>query len=74
MERPPQFFMVSRIPTELTSSSSSTNATNSSNPQASLKAPFPHRLAKGKKGKSTVEILDIFKKVSVNIHLLDAIK
>ena len=39
-----------------------------------LKAPFPHRLAKGKKGKSTGEIFEIFKQVSVNIHLLNAIK
>ena len=38
------------------------------------KAPFPQRLAKGKKGKSTCEILEIFKQVSVNIPLLDAIK
>ena len=38
------------------------------------KAPFPQRLAKGKKGKSTGEILEIFKQVSVNIFLLDAIK
>ncbi|KAH9745636.1 hypothetical protein KPL70_004147 [Citrus sinensis] len=38
------------------------------------KAPFPQRLAKGKKGKSTGEILEIFKQVSVNIPLLGAIK
>ena len=38
------------------------------------KAPFPQRLAKEKKGKSTGEILEIFKQVSVNIPLLDAIK
>ncbi|KAH9724538.1 hypothetical protein KPL70_007523 [Citrus sinensis] len=38
------------------------------------KAPFPQRLTKGKKGKSTGEILEIFKQVSVNIPLLDAIK
>ncbi|KAH9671201.1 hypothetical protein KPL70_017267 [Citrus sinensis] len=38
------------------------------------KAPFPQRLVKGKKGKSTGEILEIFKQVSVNIPLLDAIK
>ena len=38
------------------------------------KAPFPQRLAKGKKGKSTSEILEIFKQVSVNIPLLDDIK
>ena len=38
------------------------------------KVPFPQRLAKGKKGKSTGEILEIFKQVSVNIPLLDAIK
>ena len=38
------------------------------------KALFPQRLAKGKKGKSTGEILEIFKQVSVNIPLLDAIK
>ena len=30
------------------------------------KAPFPQRLTKGKKGKSTGEILEIFKQVSVN--------
>ena len=39
-----------------------------------LKAPFPQTLAKGKKGKSIGEILEIFKQVSVNIPLLDAIK
>ena len=39
-----------------------------------LKAPFPQRLAKGHKGKSTGEIFEIFKHVSVNIHLLDTIK
>ena len=45
------------------------------NPQEyAPKAPFPQRLAKGKKGKSTDEILEIFKQVSVNIPLLDAIK
>ena len=38
------------------------------------KAPFPQRLDKGKKRKSTGEILEIFKQVSVNIPLLDAIK
>ncbi|KAH9735065.1 hypothetical protein KPL71_017621 [Citrus sinensis] len=38
------------------------------------KAPFPQRLAKGKKGKSTGEILEIFKQVSVNIPLLNVIK
>ena len=38
------------------------------------KVPFPQRLAKGKKGKFTGEILEIFKQVSVNIPLLDAIK
>ncbi|KAK9185186.1 hypothetical protein WN943_025540 [Citrus x changshan-huyou] len=38
------------------------------------KAPFPQRLAKEKKEKSTGEILEIFKPVSVNIPLLDAIK
>ena len=38
------------------------------------KALFPQRLAKGKKGKSTCEILEIFKHVSVNTPLLDAIK
>ena len=38
------------------------------------KAQFPQRLAKGKKGKSTSEIFEIFKQVSVNIPLLDAIK
>lgn len=36
--------------------------------------PFPQRLAKGKKRKSTGEILEIFKQVSVNIPLFDAIK
>ena len=38
------------------------------------KAPFPQRLAKGKKRKSTGEILKIFKHVSINIPLLNAIK
>ena len=38
------------------------------------KTPFPQRLAKEKKGKSTDEILEIFKQVSVNILLLDVIK
>ena len=38
------------------------------------KAQFPYRLAKGKKGKSTGEILEIFKQVSVNISLLDDTK
>ncbi|KAH9649644.1 hypothetical protein KPL70_026063 [Citrus sinensis] len=38
------------------------------------KATFPQRLAKGKKEKSIGEILEIFKQVSVNIPLLDAIK
>ena len=38
------------------------------------KAPFPQRLAKRNKGKSTCEILEIFKHISVNIHFLDAIK
>ncbi|KAH9670818.1 hypothetical protein KPL70_017120 [Citrus sinensis] len=38
------------------------------------KAPFLQRLAKGRNGKSIGEILEIFKHVSVNIHLLDAIK
>ena len=37
-------------------------------------APFPQRLAKGKKGKSIDEIFEIFKQVSVNIHLLNAIR
>ena len=35
------------------------------------KAPFPQKLTKGKNGKSTGEILEIFKQVSVNIPLLD---
>ena len=38
------------------------------------KAPFPQRLAKGKKGKFTGEIFEIFKQVNVNFPLLDAIK
>ena len=38
------------------------------------KALFPQRLAKRKKEKFTGEILEIFKQVSVNIPLLDAIK
>ena len=38
------------------------------------KASFPQRLAKWKKEKSTGEIFEIFKQVSVNISLLDVIK
>ena len=38
------------------------------------KTPFLHKLAKENKGKSNREILEIFKMVSVNIHLLDVIK
>ena len=38
------------------------------------KVPFPQRLAKRKKEKCTCEIFEIFKQVSVNIHLLDTIK
>ena len=38
------------------------------------KIPFPQRLAKAKKEKSTCEIFEIFKQVSVNIPLLDTIK
>ena len=38
------------------------------------KAHFPQRLAKGKKGKSTGNILEIFKQINVNIPLLDTIK
>ena len=38
------------------------------------KAPFPQRLAKGKKEKSVGDIFEIFKQVSVNIPLLDVIK
>ncbi|XP_012466355.1 uncharacterized protein LOC105784971 [Gossypium raimondii] len=36
--------------------------------------PFPGRLAKDKKEKEETEILETFRKVEVNIHLLDAIK
>ena len=36
--------------------------------------PFPSRLAKSKKEEQENEILDTFKKVQVNIPLLDAIK
>ena len=38
------------------------------------KTTFPQRLAKRNKGKSTSKIIEIFKQVSVNIFLLDAIK
>ena len=38
------------------------------------KAPFPQRLTKVKKGTSTGNIMEIFKQVSINIYLLDAIK
>ncbi|XP_019149873.1 PREDICTED: uncharacterized protein LOC109146677 [Ipomoea nil] len=36
--------------------------------------PFPSRLAKSKKNEEEKEILETFRKVEVNIHLLDAIK
>ncbi|CAN6679378.1 unnamed protein product [Malus baccata var. baccata] len=36
--------------------------------------PFPHRFAQSKKEESEKDILDTFRKVQVNIHLLDAIK
>ena len=36
--------------------------------------PFPSRLAKNKKEEERKEILDTFRKVHVNISLLDAIK
>ncbi|XP_052878214.1 uncharacterized protein LOC128279316 [Gossypium arboreum] len=36
--------------------------------------PFPMRLVKNKKEKEEKEILETFRKVEVNIHLLDAIK
>lgn len=54
---------------------SSTNDPEESGPPAYIpKAPFPQRLAKVKKGTSTGEIMEIFKQVSINIPLLDAIK
>ena len=39
-----------------------------------LTLPFPSRLAKSKKEEQEKEILDTFRKVEVNIPLLDAIK
>lgn len=39
-----------------------------------LKTPFTQRLPKAKKGSSTAEIMEIFKQVSINIPLLNAIK
>lgn len=57
------------------SQDSSTNDPEESGPPAYIrKAPFPQRLTKVKKGTSTGEIMEIFKQVSINIPLLDAIK
>ncbi len=39
-----------------------------------IKPPFPERFAKSKKEKEAKEILETFRKVEVNIPLLDAIK
>ena len=39
-----------------------------------LALPFPSRFARSKKEENEKEILDIFRKVQVNIPLLDAIK
>ncbi|KAH9722992.1 hypothetical protein KPL70_006933 [Citrus sinensis] len=53
----------------------SPNDPEESGPPAHIpKAPFPQRLTKVKKGTSTGEIMEIFKQVSINIPLLDAIK
>ncbi|KAH9803331.1 hypothetical protein KPL71_001722 [Citrus sinensis] len=57
------------------SQNSSPNDPEESDPPAYIpKAPFPQRLTKVKKGTSTGEIMEIFKQVSINIPLLDAIK
>ncbi|KAH9801696.1 hypothetical protein KPL71_001121 [Citrus sinensis] len=57
------------------SQDSSPNDLEESGPPAYIpKAPFPQRLTKIKKGTSTGEIMEIFKQVSINIPLLDAIK
>ena len=57
------------------SQDSSPNDLEESGPPAYIpKAPFPQRLTKVKKGTSTGEIMEIFKQVSINIPLLDAIK
>ncbi|XP_052297265.1 uncharacterized protein LOC127902397 [Citrus sinensis] len=54
---------------------SSPNDLKESGPPAYIpKAHFPQRLTKVKKGTSTGEIMEIFKQVSINIPLLDAIK
>ena len=37
-------------------------------------APFPHRLTKASKANLNAKIYDIFKKVRINIPILDAIK
>ncbi|KAJ8771973.1 hypothetical protein K2173_027150 [Erythroxylum novogranatense] len=39
-----------------------------------IRPPFPERLAKSKKDKEDKEILDTFRKVEINIPLLDAIR
>ncbi|KAH9750930.1 hypothetical protein KPL71_014077 [Citrus sinensis] len=57
------------------SQDSSPNDLEESGPPAYIpKAPFPQRLTKVKKETSTGEIMEIFKQVSINIPLLDAIK
>ncbi|XP_050157542.1 uncharacterized protein LOC126631460 [Malus sylvestris] len=40
----------------------------------SLPVPYPQRLQRAKKDKNFFEILDLFKKVHINTHLLDAVK
>jgi hypothetical protein len=39
-----------------------------------LVAPFPQMLLELKKGTTNQDILEVFKQVKINIHLLDAIK
>ena len=59
----------------ITSQDSSLNDLEESGPLFyNSKAFFPQRLTKVKKGTSTCEIMEIFKQVSINIPLLDAIK
>jgi len=38
------------------------------------RAPFPQRLSQAKTGKNINEMIDLFKRVEINISLLDAIK
>ena len=51
-----------------------TSATSQTKSPLVIPPPFPSRLAKSKKEQQEKEILDVFRKIEINIPLLDAIK